>query len=169
MLAESGFSVYGCEMDPAKAKLAAQFAEVAVCDIRDWTPPTSFDLIVCAELLEHLPPNDQVSLLANLRRWLRPGGRVILSTPQRNSSVALMERAYSVLRKRGRYNWWDPSHVNVLRRKDLERLISESGFTVNRRIGSHIVSELLPLPAFHWTVHEGPLSVLGFDLVYVLS
>jgi 2-polyprenyl-3-methyl-5-hydroxy-6-metoxy-1,4-benzoquinol methylase len=170
VLSELGFSVYGCELDPAKARLAEAFGTIDLCDVRQWRPPREpLDLVICAELLEHLPLEDQGSLLRRTRGWLRSGGALILSTPQRNSPVALLERAYARLRRQGPYDWWDPTHASVLRRKHLEQLFADSGFIVKRRVGSHIVPELLRLPALHWTVHEGPLSVLGFDLVYVLA
>lgn len=168
MLADLGCTVYGCELDPAKADLAGSFAEVDVCDVRRWKPPEPLDLILCAELLEHLPAPDQIELLRDMRSWLRPGGFLVLSTPQRNSSVALVERAYARIRRRGPYDWWDPTHVSVLRRTSLEGLFADAGFVVARRVGLHVVPELVPVPALHWTMHEGPLGVLGFDLVYVL-
>lgn len=164
-----GCSVFACETDPAKAALAASFATVDVCDVRRWSPPEPLDLILCAELLEHLPPEDQPVLLRAMRRWLNPGGHVVLSTPQRHSPVAVAERAYGRLRRTGPYDWWDPTHLSVLGRRRLEGLLVESGFSIRRRVGIHLVPDLVPVPALHRTVHEGPLSVLGFDLVYVLA
>jgi 2-polyprenyl-3-methyl-5-hydroxy-6-metoxy-1,4-benzoquinol methylase len=169
MLAEAGFVVCACELDPAKAGRASSFAEVDLCDVREWSPPSPLDLALCAELIEHLPPDDQVALLRKIRTWLRPGGHLVLSTPQRNSSVALVERAYTRLRRRARYDWWDPTHTSVLSRTSLERLFRDEGFSVHRRIGLHVVPELVPIPSFHWTRHEGPVSRLAFDLVYVLT
>lgn len=169
MLSAAGCVVHACELSPAKAELARSFATVEVCDVRRWSPPEPLDLVLCAELLEHLPAEDQHRLLGRIRGWLRPGGHLILSTPQRNSTVALVERAYTRLRRRGDYDWWDPTHVSVLSRRALERLISASGFSVRRRVGLHVVPELVPVPPLHWTVHEGPLGRLGFDLVYVLT
>lgn len=169
VLAELGWTVYGCELDPAKAELAGSFGKIDVCDVRSWAPPEAVDLVLCAELLEHLPSDDQQPLLEEVRRWLRPGGHLVLSTPQRNSPVALVERAYSSLRHRGAYDWWDPTHVSVLRRSRLEALFARVGFVVKRRLGIHLVPELVPLPRLHRTVHEGPLGALGFDLIYVLA
>jgi len=168
MLQCLGFRVHACELDPPKARRAATFAKVDVCDVRDWRPPEALDLVFCAELLEHLPEGDQPALLRNIRRWLRPGGYLVLTTPQRNSLVALVERAYTGLRRRGPYNWWDPTHVGVLRRGRLEALFAECGFCITRRVGCHVVPDLVRLPALHRTVHEGPLSALAFDLFYVL-
>jgi SAM-dependent methyltransferase len=40
-----------------------------------------FDTVVCLELLEHVPNYEQ--LLVEVRRMLRPGGRIIISTPNK--------------------------------------------------------------------------------------
>ncbi|MEO5678266.1 MAG: methyltransferase domain-containing protein [Acidimicrobiales bacterium] len=168
-LADLGYVVHACELDAEKAGLASSFASVDACDARSWRPPEPLDLIVCLELLEHMPLADQRTFLSSMRRWLRPDGTLILSTPQRHSPVALAERLYTLLRRRGTYDWWDPTHVSVLRRKNLEALFLESGFVVKRRLGVHLVPALVPFPVLHWTVHEGLLSALGFDLIYVLK
>ncbi len=160
--------VYGCEMDAAKAHLAAAFANVDVCDVRRWIPPGPLDLILCAELLEHLPTHDQLPFMRSMRTWLKPGGYLVLSTPQRHSPVAIVERAYTRLRGKGDYDWWDPTHIGVLSRRELEGLFTTAGFNIKRRVGTHIVPELLPIPALHRTTHEGMLSAFGFDLAYLL-
>jgi len=43
-------------------------------------PVESFDAVVCAEVLEHVP--DPARLLAEVHRVLRPGGHLVLTTPQ---------------------------------------------------------------------------------------
>lgn len=46
------------------------------------TRPASFDLITCMEMLEHVP--DPEAILADCRRLLKPGGKLFLSTINRN-------------------------------------------------------------------------------------
>jgi hypothetical protein len=43
-----------------------------------WTPPTPHDLVLCAEVLEHAPRPGL--LVAAMRRWLAPGGVLLLAT-----------------------------------------------------------------------------------------
>jgi SAM-dependent methyltransferase len=44
-------------------------------------PPSSFDLIVCFEVIEHL--EDWPALLSEAKRLLAPGGQLVISTPNR--------------------------------------------------------------------------------------
>jgi SAM-dependent methyltransferase len=61
-----------------------------------------FDVVACFELIEHI--QDDQTLLAAAARVLRPGGRLILSTPN-----ALVDRLFDVVR-REEYEY----HVNLL-------------------------------------------------------
>lgn len=40
-----------------------------------------FDCVTCIEVLEHVPEGDRPAALAEMRRVLRPGGRLVLRTP----------------------------------------------------------------------------------------
>lgn len=48
-----------------------------VCDMMDYTPPDSVDLIVCCETLEHAENWRQ--MISQAQAWLVPGGRMILT------------------------------------------------------------------------------------------
>lgn len=50
--------------------------------------PGAFDVVTCMELLEHVP--DPASLVGACARLVRPGGRVILSTINRNPKSYLL-------------------------------------------------------------------------------
>lgn len=44
-------------------------------------PDASFDCVTCIEVLEHIPSNLRARALAEMRRVLRPGGRLVLRVP----------------------------------------------------------------------------------------
>lgn len=58
-----------------------EFAVVDLCGPSDAFPPASFDLVLSSFTLEHF--TDPEAALANVRRWLRPGGALVATTVNR--------------------------------------------------------------------------------------
>lgn len=89
LLAQTARSVVGVDRDAAsvahaeasygQAKLRFLAGDARSLPLAD----ASFDLVVSFETLEHLLDHDAV--LAEVRRVLRPGGRLLLSTPERDT------------------------------------------------------------------------------------
>ncbi len=52
----------------------------------------SFDLILVSEVIEHLPPEKSVQALRELKRVKSPSGTILLSTPQKYSTVETIGR-----------------------------------------------------------------------------
>lgn len=61
---------------------------------------SSFDTIVCWEVLEHLPRNTEQQLFAEASRVLRRGGKFYLSTPYRSLPSTLLDPAYFLIAHR---------------------------------------------------------------------
>ncbi len=83
----------------------------------------AFDVVLCAETIEHV--RDVQQLLSEVRRVMRPGGTLALTTP---ATRALMRPP-------------DPlsPHLRFLTRRSLRRLLGELGFDVvslERRSGT---------------------------------
>jgi 2-polyprenyl-3-methyl-5-hydroxy-6-metoxy-1,4-benzoquinol methylase len=89
-------------------------------------PATSFDTVIAAEVIEHLENPREVA-----REWyriLKPGGTLLLSTPNNESIrslVALLVRGHYVAFGDSCY----PAHITALLRKDLTRILHEAGFS----------------------------------------
>jgi ubiquinone/menaquinone biosynthesis C-methylase UbiE len=85
---------------------------------------SEFELVLCAETIEHV--RDVQLLLSELRRVLRPGGRLALTTPAHGRLTGL-----SVL-TRGFERHFDPlsPHLRFLTRRSLGALLEEHGFEV---------------------------------------
>lgn len=121
------------------------FSEVAGADLMDRPlelPPTyrwvqadlnhqlnleseSFDVIVAIEVIEHL--ENPRSVVRELRRLLKPGGHLIMSTPNNESFRALL----SLIIKGHFVSFLEkdyPAHITALTALDIKRICNESHF-----------------------------------------
>jgi len=87
MLTERAQHVIGIDKsEEAIAHAAAKYAQRNVefrcaCAEQLPFPDASFDVVVCLELIEHA--KDHIAVMEEIRRVLKPGGVLILSTPNR--------------------------------------------------------------------------------------
>lgn len=94
-----------------------------------------YDLIVALELLEHLDPTEVPPVLAKWRRGLKPGGTLIVSTPNWFCLEGLVGAILWPLFKRQPWRAWDTSHRWIPSSFGLMRLIREAGFVVTEASG----------------------------------
>jgi O-antigen biosynthesis protein len=92
-----------------------------------------FDLVLCAETLEHV--RDVQLLLSEARRVLRPGGRLAVTTPAHTRGTALAALLLGFER------CFDPlsPHLRFFTRRSLRRLLTDLGFellSLRRRSGT---------------------------------
>ena len=69
--------------DAFRAPADAAGVTFTVCNLLDDDPPSfkaAFDVIVLAEVIEHLPVPPYL-ILRKVRSWLKPGGALLLTTP----------------------------------------------------------------------------------------
>lgn len=83
-LARSGFHCAGLESSPEAYARAKELAEHFGVDLALGEEPEegfdrSFDLVCALDVLEHV--EDDVGALATWARWLKPGGKLLLSVP----------------------------------------------------------------------------------------
>lgn len=103
-------------------------------DLNDWFDlGERFDVVLSTEVIEHLE-NPRLTL-RNIRRLLKPGGTLILTTPNQESL-----RSYCALAVGGHFAGFlgssYPAHITALLRLDLTRILAECDFTA---------------PEFHYT------------------
>lgn len=145
----------GVDGDPRAAARARELIDdVQVGDVTTMHIPYEdglFDLIIFADILEHLP-----TPLAVLRRWLptlRKHGRVVVSLPNvRHFTVTLP------LIVQGQWNYadrgiLDETHLRFFTRQSSEKLIADAGLTVEAEC-PHIsyvrrVAKLVDYLSFH--------------------
>ncbi|MDQ3850918.1 MAG: class I SAM-dependent methyltransferase [Actinomycetota bacterium] len=128
-LAARGCRVTGLEVDPAAARAAERWCErVIVGDVERMDlplEPATFDAILCGDVVEHL--RDPQAALARLRPFLRPGGRLVLSTP----NVANWAIRLSLLLGRFEYTdrgLLDRTHTHLFTRRSLLDCVRRAGY-----------------------------------------
>jgi 2-polyprenyl-3-methyl-5-hydroxy-6-metoxy-1,4-benzoquinol methylase len=117
----------------------------------------SFDVVVCADVLEHLVrPED---LLSRIAGWLAPGGRLFVSLPNvANASV----RGALIL---GRFRYadrgiLDRTHLRFFTRATGRELLEAAGFRVDAIRPTAMPYELA-LPALGRAPWRGPVRALA--------
>ena len=85
----------------------------------------SFDLVIGADLVEHLYPEDSEAVVAEAFRVLKEGGRLSLWTPHRGHFLEMLKARNIVLQR-------DVSHVDYKSMKRLKTMVENMGFAVER-------------------------------------
>lgn len=115
------------DLEPSVVEHAAPGVEARVGDCRELPfADASFDVVFASNLLEHLDRPGLAATLAETRRVLRPGGRVVLVQPN--------------FRLRPREYFDDYTHVSVFTDRSLPDLLAAHGFVVD-----HVEARFLPL------------------------
>lgn len=126
---QQGHSVVGVERDGAAAQAARRWCEDVVRADLETTAlpfaPGSFDLIVCADVVEHL--REPEAALARLRPLLRSDGRLLITTP----NVANWSIRLGLLFGRFQYTdrgILDRTHTRLFTRRTLLEALAAAGY-----------------------------------------
>lgn len=107
----------------------------------------AFDLVLCSEVVEHIP--DSAAALRGIASLLRPGGTLILSTPQRYSplelasKIAFLPGVVSVVRAIYREPVLKQGHINLMTRGTVRAQLAAAGFDVGREFLSGVYVPLM--------------------------
>ncbi len=143
---QRGFAPRGVEMS---AWASAYARDVYHLDVHTGSiesaalPPESFDVAVMADVIEHL--TDPRRTIRHIHRVLRPGGRLLLLTPDVGSAVA---RLFGP-------RWWGllDDHYVYFSRRTLRAFLESEEFAVERIEGLGRV-----FPVSHWVFKLQPYS-----------
>jgi SAM-dependent methyltransferase len=155
VLAGLAAAVVASDIEPAFLERARELAasrsniEVVLDDVVDsGLPSESFDLVLCSEVIEHIP--EPGAALASMHRILRPAGRLVISTPHRFSPlelagrVAFLPGVVDVVRRIYREPVLPTGHISLMSGREMRRRLRTAGFVIER---SWATGVYLPLVA----------------------
>jgi N-acylneuraminate cytidylyltransferase len=113
---------HGVEVSDFAARHAEQFGRIFHGALKDATFSSEyFDAIVLYHVIEHL--DDPLKALREIRRVLRPGGWLVLGTPDFDSGCARRFKSkYRLLH--------DKTHVSLFTSESMHRLLRDEGFII---------------------------------------
>lgn len=105
LLVERGAQVVGVDgsagMVAEARRLCHEFSQATfheIADLESWNwEGKPLDGILCSSVLEYLKAPER--LVANFARWLKPGGKLLVSVPNRNSFLRRMQKISYALTK----------------------------------------------------------------------
>ena len=113
-----------------------------------------YDLILCSEVIEHVPGD--VSLIKRLSKRLKKGGKLLISTPSENAPLFKLGLASNFDKRVG--------HVRRYNQEKLVKLIDETGLKITKikLVEGILRNSLFVFPTFGVIVKflKGPLSDL---------
>lgn len=118
---ERGWDVRGVELSPAAVAVAATRGIEVVAGTLETAPyeERSFDAVTMFDVLEHV--QRPAALVERTRQLLRPGGALVINTPDSASVCArLMARRWHLL--------CPPEHLALFNQRSLAKLLGDHGF-----------------------------------------
>jgi 2-polyprenyl-3-methyl-5-hydroxy-6-metoxy-1,4-benzoquinol methylase len=88
-------------------------------------PEASFDRASCLEIVEHVYPEQVRTLLADIARLLRPGGQLLLTTPNYRGLWPVIEWAADRFSSAAKMD--AEQHVTHFHRKMLQQFVEQAG------------------------------------------
>lgn len=141
-LAERGLDVVGVDFsrrsiefcEARKAERAEPNVAFLCADAGDTgLEEGAFDVVIAADLFEHLYPRDAERVAREAFRVLKPGGRLSTWTPHRGHVLEVLKNRNIILNR-------DVTHVDYKSMDRMRRLLTDAGFSIERAyyVESHV-------------------------------
>ena len=113
---------HGVEISKFASKTASKFAKIHTGSIENFTEK-DFDVIIIYHVIEHL--SDPISTIKELYKILKPGGYLIIGTPDFDCAAARrFGDNFRLLH--------DPTHISLFSNDSMHRFLRDHGFKINK-------------------------------------
>jgi 2-polyprenyl-3-methyl-5-hydroxy-6-metoxy-1,4-benzoquinol methylase len=134
-----GIDLAAPQIEVAQQRYGSARRQFHASDVTAFEGEARFDAIVSIEVIEHLPPAETQPFLRTLLRLLKPGGTLVLTTPNYRSLWPVIEYAIS---RKGPVDY-TVQHINRFHVARLERELAAAGFVVTRKRTFFVVAPFL--------------------------
>mgnify|MGYP006171811123 CR=1 FL=1 len=110
-----------------KQQLGIENAKFFCTDISDFCQEfqNSFDVAFAMDFSEHVYDKEWLNILRNIKKSLRPEGKIYIHTPNSNFFIEIMKRKNFILKQ-------FPEHIAVRSPEENSALLEKAGFKVER-------------------------------------
>lgn len=121
---EGNWDRHGCEVSRYAAAQAAPWGRIHQGELRSAAYPTaSFDVVVLHHVIEHM--TDPIGEMREVMRVLKPGGSLLLGTPDFDSGCARrFGHNYRLLH--------DATHISLFSNESMHRFLRDMGLVIDR-------------------------------------
>jgi 2-polyprenyl-3-methyl-5-hydroxy-6-metoxy-1,4-benzoquinol methylase len=174
LLKDKGWFVTAIDTDQENLKNASEYA-IQTCQgdaiaVMAELQEDQFDLALALEIIEHMPLASGIRLLEGIHKVLKPGGNLLISTPNRYSPEGLAGYYWKeLIRQKKKWDAWDNTHVYIYSSWELINILKRLGYAVDSLTGHHYkvffpkIGSRKVLPIVKSSVF--PFNYLGFDVV----
>lgn len=179
-LAEKGHFVTGIDIDKEKVKLSteiakrmgstAEFVAGDLCALP--FPDNSFEVIVCSDVIEHIP--DDRKALREMARVLRPEGKLVLTTTGNNpftkNLIETFEHCKAGYDEEDFRRLIEGTGLALVKVRPLFSILGKAAWLANRRLSKHKkLSALLFYPLFwlHLAEYAARVGYRPFNRLFV--
>ena len=169
-----GWEPYGIDVSRANVAAASQYVDARVCDLNSDRFPfndNTFDLIFAGEIIEHLIDTD--GFLSEISRCLKPGGHVVITTPNLVSFENRLRIMLGIYPIWVNYNLEGAGHVRAYTPRILKKQMAAHGLKVTKHVGNWV--PFLPQRFVHdvrfpWLAFTGDLlPSLSMDIIVLAT
>lgn len=129
----SNTEIWGVEPNETAARAAANRLKTVLIGnydtVRDRLPASYFDLVICNDVIEHVPDHD--ALLRDLHNKLQDGGYLVASIPNVRHFKNLAELLFQKDWRYREAGVLDRTHLRFFTERSIRRTLVEHGFVID--------------------------------------
>lgn len=173
ILTDKGWRTTAIDADSSKTEIVKRYAAEThtgdAINVLQQLALKHFDLVLSLEIIEHMSKRDAQTFLEKVCMVLKPGGHLLLSTPNRLSPEGLGGYYWGEkIRGWTKWNAWDPAHIHLYSSFEIIGFLKECGFSIKKITGYWYQGRLPIIGRWNlpfWVSEHWPFNRFGFMII----